>query len=212
MTWLWNNSAYRNGRFPSTSVLQEVLSKTHLTWPAQILYFTFYCLLFFSCCFERLLWEAELSLYIYVFSWNNLCVLYSCFWVWSWSPVLYLFCILLPCISFHSHNKLTLWGSIKSKGWQTMAHASNKASWISKVWHHLLWFSTIIGTNWFNFDAQISRTGLPSMLPLCPNVSLCSCQQNLHKLVIGWNRDGTVNLALDLSASHSSQWFLFFSC
>ena len=43
-------------------------------------------------------------------------------------------------------------------------------------------------------------TGLPSMLPLCPNVSLCSCQQNLHKLVIGWNRDGIVNLTLDLSA------------
>ena len=143
MTWLWNNSAYRNGHCPSTSVLQQVPSKTHLTLPAQILYFTCYCLPLFSCCFERLLWEAELSLcllswvilsynYMYVFSWNNLCVLYSCFWVWSWLPVLYLFYILLPCISFHSHNKLTLWGSIKSKGWQTMAHASNKASWIVK--------------------------------------------------------------------------------
>lgn len=43
-------------------------------------------------------------------------------------------------------------------------------------------------------------TGLPSMLPLCPNVALCSCQQNLHKLVIGWNRDAVVNVALDLSA------------
>ena len=54
-------------------------------------------------------------------------------------------------------------------------------------------------------------TGLSSMLPLCPNVSLCSCQQNLHKLLIGWNRDGIVNLTLDLSAfSLLSVIFVFF--